>query len=95
MANAEKNGKMTMTVKDKMQLAELATKFNISPAKKADADGVEKDYYEIVPKADNGANLVCYMSEDGEYEVFPTTTDVPLNIPVFGDMVRYCKLLAK
>ncbi len=94
MANAanQTNGKMTL--KEKLMLAELAQKFNVGGTKKADADGNEKDYYEITAKAE-GANLVAFVDEAGEYEIFPTTTEAPLNIAVLGDMTRYCKLLAK
>lgn len=84
----------TMTVKDKLMLAELAQKFNVKGMKKTDDNGNEKEYYEITSKTED-SNLVAYIDDESGYEIYPTTTDVPLNIPVLGDMTRYCKLMVK
>ena len=73
-------------VQAKVELIRLSEKFNISEGE----DGKTK----VEPK-DEGANLNAFITEDGKYEVFPTTTEAPLNIPALNDVVKFCKLMTK
>lgn len=77
-----------MNIQEKMTMMELSAKFELSPIEK---DGEKK--FQVTPK-DETANLIGYVS-DGGYEMYPTTTEQPINILALNDLNRFCKLMVK
>jgi len=78
MANANPS-----PLQEKLELIELSAKFDLEPTE----DGNVK----VTPKNEE-AGLIGYIKE-GEYELYPTTTEKPLNIPVLNSINKFCKLM--
>ena len=77
MANANPS-----PLQEKLELIELSAKFDLATTE----NGVK-----VTPKNEE-AGLIGYIKE-GEYELYSTTTEKPLNIPVLNSINKFCKLM--
>ncbi|MBR0542107.1 MAG: hypothetical protein IJK26_07880 [Clostridia bacterium] len=69
-------------VQAKVELLKLSENFNTT----VEEDGRVK----VEPK--ENTNLVGYLSED-KHEIYPTTTDAPINLKALNDINKFCKLM--
>ena len=70
-------------VQEKLVLIELSAKFDLEPTE----DGNVK----VTPK-DEDARIFGVV-KSGEYELYPTTTEKPLNIAALNEINKFCKLM--
>lgn len=75
----------TNPMQEKLTLIELSAKFNLETTE----DGNVK----VTPK-DEEAGLTGYI-KDEEYELYPSTTEKPLNIPALNEINKFCKLMLR
>ena len=72
-------------MQEKLDLIKLSAKF--------DLETIEDGSVKVTPK-DEEAGLTGVV-KNGEYELYPTTIEKPLNIPALNEINKFCKLMLK
>lgn len=70
-------------VQEKLDLIKLSAKF--------DLDTTEDGSVKVTPK-DEDARIFGIV-KSGEYELYPTTTEKPLNFTALNEINNFCKLM--
>lgn len=70
-------------VQDKLDLIKLSAKF--------DLDTIEDGSVKVTPK-DEDARIFGVV-KSGEYELYSTTTEKPLNLAALNESIKFCKLM--